>query len=167
MTSSPELKTISRESVPAALENAERYRLLNDPEQAESICRDILTVEPTLQEARRVLVLAITDQFATGHGHGGVREARKQIEKLEDEYERAYYTGIVFEREARASLERSMVAHATAYAAFRQALEWYEKAEALRPAGNDDALLRWNSCVRTIAREHLRPADDEREQPLE
>src|SRR5688572_7777356 len=112
-----DLKTISRESIPSALEKAERYRLLNDPEQAESICRDILTIEPAHQQARRVLVLAITDQFATGHGHGGVREARKQIEKLEDEYERAYYTGIVFEREARASLERSMVAHATAYAA--------------------------------------------------
>lgn len=167
MTVGPALKTISPGSVPAALEKAERYRLLNDPEQAESICRDILAIEPTHQQALRVIILALTDQFAAGHGHGGVREARGHIEKLEDAYERAYYTGITFEREARASLERSMVGHATAYAGFRQAMDWYEQAEALRPAGNDDALLRWNSCVRTIAREHLRPADDEPEQPLE
>ena len=163
----PDLKTLSKESVPAALEKAERYRLLNDPEQAESICRDILAVDEGHQQARRVLVLALTDQFRGGHGHGGVREARLHIEKLADAYERAYYTGIVFEREARASLERSMVAHATAYAGFRQAMDWYEQAETLRPAGNDDVILRWNSCVRTIARENLRPAEDEREQPLE
>lgn len=167
MTEQPALKTISPGSVPAALEKAERYRLLNDPEQAESICRDILAVEPTHQQALRVIILALADQFAVGHGHGGVRETRAHIEKLDDAYERAYFTGIMFEREARASLDRSMVAHATAYAGFRQAMDWYEQAEALRPAGNDDPILRWNSCVRTIAREQLRPADDEREQPLE
>jgi hypothetical protein len=27
----------------------------------------------------------------------------------------------------------------------------FEKAEAVRPAANDDALLRWNSCARMIA----------------
>jgi hypothetical protein len=167
MTDRPALKTISPGSIPAALEKAERYRLLNDPEQAESICRDILAIESAHQQALRVIILALTDQFTTGHGHGGVREVRVHIEKLEDAYERAYYTGIMFEREARASLGRSMVAHATAYAGFRQAMDWYEQAEGLRPSGNDDALLRWNSCVRTIARENLRPADDEREQPLE
>jgi hypothetical protein len=164
------LKTISDESVPAALEKAERYRLLNDPEQAESICRDVLTIEPTHQEALRIMILALTDQFrgGHGHGHGGVHETRRHIAKLEDEYERAYYTGIMFEREARAALERSLVGHATAYAGFRQAMDAYEKAEALRPPGNDDAILRWNSCLRTIQREHLRPApEDEHEQPLE
>src|SRR5688500_1107382 len=101
MSEPPALKTISPGSVPAALEKAERYRLLNDPEQAESICRDILAVEPTHQEALRVIILALTDQFGYGRGHGGVREARAWIGKLEDAYERAYYTGIVFEREAR------------------------------------------------------------------
>jgi len=166
-----DLKTISRASVPAALEKAERYRLLNDPEQAESICRDILAVEPEHQPALRVMILALTDQFADGHGdgHGGVHEAVRQIAKLADQYERAYFTGITHEREARAALSRNMVSHATAYAGFRQAMDWYEKAEALRPAGNDDAILRWNSCARTIAREQLRPIPDEHEpqQPLE
>ena len=167
MIDQPALKTISPGSIPAALEKAERYRLLNDPEQAESICRDILAIEPGHQQALRVIILALTDQFGYGRGHGGVRETRAHIERLEDAYERAYYTGIVFEREARAFLERSAVAHATAYDGFRQAMDWYEQAEALRPSGNDDALLRWNSCVRTIAREGLRPTEAEPEQPLE
>ena len=41
-----ELKRISQAALPAALAKAERYRLLNEPEQAESICRDVLAVEP-------------------------------------------------------------------------------------------------------------------------
>jgi tetratricopeptide (TPR) repeat protein len=161
------LKRISAEGIPAALDKAERYRLLNDPEQAESICRDILVVDLANQDAVRTLVLALTDQFGTGYGHGGVAEARKYVEQLHDAYERAYFTGIVFEREARAFLDRSLVAHAAAYDGFQEAMEWYEKAEALRPHGNDDALLRYNSCLRTIDREKLTPQPEPPEQPLE
>ena len=43
-----------------------------------------------------------------------------------------------------------------AYDWLRHAMEWYEQAEALRPPGNVDAVLRWNSCVR--ASHHARPA---------
>jgi hypothetical protein len=159
-----ELKAISADGIPHALEKADRYRVLNDPEQAESICRDILAVDADNQEALRVMVLALTDQFQTSHRN--VREAREYIVSLADEYDRAYFTGIVFEREARAYLERSAVRSA-AYDGFRQAMDWYEKAEAHRPPGNVDAMLRWNSCVRTIERERLEPAPDERELPLE
>ena len=159
-----ELKRITADGIPHALEKAERYRLLNDPEQAESICRDILAVDPDNQEALRVMVLALTDQFRTSQR--SVREAREHIISLSDEYDRAYFTGIVFEREARAYLDRSAVRSA-AYDGFRQAMEWYEKAEAHRPPGNVDAMLRWNSCARTIERERLEPAATERELPLE
>ena len=162
-----ELKRITVDGIPHALEKAERYRLLNDPEQAESICRDILAVEPDNQETLRTLVLALTDQFSSGHAHAGGREARGFVNSLRDEYERAYYTGIVFEREARAFLGRAGVIRSAAYDGFRQAMEWYDRAEDLRPQGNVDALLRWNSCVRTIEREHLEPEREEREQPLE
>jgi len=41
-----ELKTLSPESVPRALAKAERYRLLNEPVEAESICLDVLAVDP-------------------------------------------------------------------------------------------------------------------------
>jgi hypothetical protein len=159
-----ELKRISEGAIPHAIEKAERYRLLNDPEQAESICRDVLAVDDDQPDAVRILVLAITDQLVRGH-HGGVREARELIKRLSDPYERAYYTGIVVERDARAHLERRGARGS--YHGFREAMHWFEEAEKLRPAGNDDALLRWNSCVRTITREHLEPDPDEHELPLE
>lgn len=161
-----ELKAISADGIPHALERAERYRLLNDPEQAESICRDILAVDRDNQEALRTMVLALTDQFRNTHGHAGLREVRQHILGLADEYDRAYYTGIAFEREARAYLDRGAV-RSGAYDGFRQAMEWYEKAEPHRPPGNVDAMLRWNSCARTIERERLEPAEAEPELPLE
>ena len=161
------LKTISPDGIPHALEKAERYRLLNDPAQAESICQDVLAVDGDNQDALRCLVLSLTDQFATsGAGHTA-REARTYIVKLTDEYERAYYSGLVHERETRAFLGRKNVVRSAAYDGFRHAMEWYERAEALRPPGNVDAVLRWNSCVRAIERERLEPAEDGRELPLE
>jgi len=45
------------------LTKAERYRLLNEPEEAESICRDILDVDPTHEAALVNFLLALTDQF--------------------------------------------------------------------------------------------------------
>ena len=58
------LKPISRDSVAGALAKAERYRLLNEPNEAESICRDILQVDPANQEALISLILALTDQMS-------------------------------------------------------------------------------------------------------
>ena len=161
------LKAIAADGIPQALEKAERYRLLNDPAQAESICRDVLAVDADNQVALRVLILTLTDQFGA-HGSGdAAREARAQIAQLDDEYDRAYYTGIVYERETRAYLERKNVVRSAAYDGFRHAMDWYERAEALRPPGNVDAVLRWNSCVRAIERERLEPEPAERELPLE
>jgi hypothetical protein len=163
-----DLKAISKEGVPKAIEKAEHYRLLNDPEQAESICLDILDVEPGHQRALRVLVLALTDQFATSpHETAIERQAREYAARLTDEYERIYYSGLICERQARAQLAH----HAPGYAAwdwFQQALECYHKAEAIRPPGNEDPILRWNSCVRTMRADGLHPrAREEDEQALE
>src|SRR6185295_11580773 len=139
------LKRISPDGIPHALDKAERYRLLNDPAQAESICQDVLAVAPDNQDALRCLILSLTDQFgASGAGHTA-REARTYIVKLTDEYERAYYSGLVHERETRAFLARKNPVRSAAYDGFRHAMEWYERAEALRPPGNVDAVLRWNS----------------------
>jgi hypothetical protein len=161
-----ELKRIHADGIPHALEKAERYRLLNDPAQAESICHDILAVDPGNQDALRFLILALTDQFHASAG-GSPRDARAVIGKLTDEYERAYYTGLVHERETRAYLERKNVVRSAAYDGFRHAMDWYERAEQLRPPHNDDAVLRWNSCVRAIERERLEPETREPELPLE
>ena len=158
------LKAIGKDGIPHALEKAERYRLLNDPAQADSICRDILAVEPAHQQALRVLILALTDQF--GDSPGLASEARAHVKQLGDEYERAYYTGIVFERETRAYLRRKNVVRSAAYDGFRHAMEWYERAGEIRP-GDVDAVLRYNSCIRAISAERLEPEAAGPELPLE
>lgn len=161
------LKKISPDGIPHALERAERYRLLNEPAQAESIYRDVLAVDADNQAALRQLILSLTDQFGVSGTGNAAREARDHIVQLDDEYDRAYYTGIVYERETRAYLERKNVVRSAAYDGFRHAMEWYERAESLRPPGNVDSLLRWNACVRAIERERLEPEVSERELPLE
>jgi hypothetical protein len=161
-----ELKTLSPEAVPRALAKAERYRLLNEPGEAESICLDALAIDPTNQEAIAMLLLAITDRFDADTTC--VTEAWKTVERLTGEYERTYYTGIIHERRAKALLR-----HATprggprAYEWLREAMACYEKAEELRPSSNDDALLRWNTCARLIMSDHrLVPMSEEPGEPL-
>ena len=165
MTEQFELKRISPEGIPGSIEKAEHYRLLNDPQQAESICLDVLEIDEANQEALRVLLLAMTDQFGTRRS-AAARETKKYIGKLESEYERTYYSGIMCERQARALLGGGM-SRSQAYAPLREAMEWYERARTLASAGNDDPILRWNSCARTIMHERLEPRIDEGELPLE
>jgi hypothetical protein len=163
-----QLKRITRDGIPHALDKAVHYRLLNDPVQAESICHDVLAVDPENQDALRCLILSLTDQFAAnGSAAGAARDARAALTRLADAYEQAYYAGLVHERETRAFLHRKNSVRSAAYDGFRLAMEWYERAEALRPPGNEDAVLRWNSCVRAIERERLEPVADDRELPLE
>jgi hypothetical protein len=161
-----ELKRISKDGVAAALRKAERYRVINDPSSAESICLDVLAVDPSNQSALVALLLAITDQFAERPAEGA-RRAQELLPRLDDEYKRMYYAGIVAERGAKAHLRRATVASGElAYHLFREAMSWYEQAEARRPPGNDEAILRWNTCARILARdEHIRPRLEEAASP--
>ena len=157
-----ELKRLSPEAVPAALERALRYRLLNEPAEAESICHDVLEIDPENQEALVMLLLAITDRLGKGYSVG-VTEAQDVLVRLRDEYERAYYTGIVCERRGKAQLRQGYPgAGHDAYEFMREAMTWFEKAEALRPPKNDDALLHWNTCARIIMRNQLAPRVEEK-----
>jgi tetratricopeptide (TPR) repeat protein len=165
LTDDFELRAISPGAVPEALAKAERYRLLNQPDEAESICRDILDVDPGYQPALTMLVLALSDQFGHQETQGNFREAAQVAAKLEDNYERLYYGGIARERAARAML--TGLGRAYAYDGFREAMEWYEEALPIRPSGDDNAILRWNSCVRAIRKHNLRPRVEEGELPLE
>jgi hypothetical protein len=160
-----QLKPISRAAVGEALEKAKRYRLLNEPSLAESICLDVLEVEPDNQRALVTLLLAITDQF--GHGAAAVR-ARELLPRLRSDYEQQYYAGIVWERSAHAQLRKAApTASFSAYDAFLQAMLCYERAIELQPAGNDDAILRWNTCARILMRNaNLRPKQDEAFEPV-
>jgi hypothetical protein len=161
------LKPLSQEAVARALAKAERYRLLNEPGEAESICRDALEADPENQDALVTMVLALTDQF-DDEAANALADACACVERIRSDYDRAYYTGIVWERRAKARLKRGVPdCGPRAYEWLREAMTWYERAEAVRPPGNDDALLRWNACARLIMRDRrLVPAADERGEPL-
>jgi hypothetical protein len=146
------LKPISKDAVPAALQRAERYRLINQPWAAESICLDALEVDPENEAVLITLLLAITDQFG-GRAADDVDRARKLLPRLRDEYKRAYYAGIICERRGKAQLEHGGPGSSSiAYHSLREAMTWYEQAEANRSPGDDEALLRWNTCVRLLER---------------
>ena len=151
-----ELKKIRRGSVGRALDKARKYRDLNDPIQAESICLDILELEPDNEEARVQLILAMSERFAGKRNSPRKADIFAECDKLGDEYTRLYFKGLVTEREGLAYLERG---HASvfAYEGLRDAMDLYEAAEKLSPEDNDDAVLRWNACVRAIRREKLKP----------
>jgi hypothetical protein len=155
-------KPITDAGIPAALQKAERYRIISDPTSAESICLDILEVSPENQQALVILLLAITDQFGTAPTEG-VRRAQAILPRLQDQYKRAYYAGIICERCAKARLRSGAPkSEEMAYHWLREAMSWYEKAESQRPAGNDEAILRWNTCIRLLTRNpRLRPGDEE------
>lgn len=156
-----ELKSLTHEAIPAALEKAHRYRLLNEPEQAESICEDVLRLDPQNQEALASLILALTDRF----GHSPPvppRRVRALLPRLHGEYERAYYAGIIAEREGIAWMRSDKPrCGEAAYVCFLEAMKHFEEAEKLRPPANDDAILRWNSCARMIMNHpDLAPAEE-------
>lgn len=149
MAAVPDLKPLSKSGIAAALERAERYRLLNEPSQAESICLDILELDPENQPALVLLLLAITDSFLEGTERASV--ALALLPRLSDDYGRAYYEGIVHERRARAIVARGGPGSGYgAYSALMLAMKSFERAESLRSPGNDDSILRFNACVRLL-----------------
>ncbi len=163
-----ELKPLSKEGINAALNKGERYRLLNEPRLAESICLDILEIDPGNHDALIMLLLSITDQFGTGSS-GNEKRARDLLPRLSDEYERTYYKGIICERLGKAVIDQRVPGSKyIAYEWMHDAMELYTKAEKIRPQGNDDAILRWNTCVRLIDRYKLEAkVEDTTEQFLE
>ena len=143
-----QLKSISKAGIPEAVSKVELYRYLNEPEEAESICRDILVASPDHQLALRMLGLAITDQF-TGGASDRYGEAHSIFQSLHDPYERHYYSGLLQERRAKAQLHSGCAAHIL-LPLIEEALHHFTEAEKIRPAGNDDSILRWNRCVRLL-----------------
>jgi hypothetical protein len=131
-----EIKKLSDKAIPGALEKAMRYRLLNEPREAESICLDIFSVA----------------------------RAREILPRLHEEYDRIYYAGIICERQAKAALRRSTPhSRFIAYDNLREAMNLYEKAEKIHPEKNEDAILRWNACARMIMMNKLEEHTAERE----
>ena len=157
-----EFKKLSTEAIPPALERAERYRLLNEPVQAESICLDILSVEPHNQQALVCLLLALSEQFGENITEK-LDRAWSILPKLSDTYQQVYYQGILLERQARLYMRSDAPgSNFSAFDLLQEAMRLYEKAERLKQPGNDEALLRWNTCARTITAANLeaRPLAD-------
>jgi tetratricopeptide (TPR) repeat protein len=142
------LKVISASGIAEAISKAEVYRNLNQPEEAESICRDILAADPGNNVGQRILGLALTDQF-TGEAGDRYAEAEDIFGNLVDPYERLYYTGILHERRLKSQLGAGRPVH-TLLPLLEEALQCFAEAEKIRPTGNDDSILRWNRCVRLL-----------------
>jgi hypothetical protein len=156
------LKPLSKGGIEPALDKAEQYRLLNQPRLAESICLDILDVDPHHQKASVVLLLALSDQF----GHSSSKTAKQAQDiafSLKSDYEQAYYLGIIHERMGTVALHSGRHgSNDDAYEWYAEAMESYEKAHSLRADGsNDDAILRWNTCARIIMQNNLRERQED------
>lgn len=156
------LKPLAKEGIETSLGKAEHYRLLNQPRLAESICLDVLLIDPTNQKASIFLLLALTDQFGQSSSKTA-NQALSIAKGLKDEYSRIYYTGIVHERQGATALRSGTPgSDFDAYEWYREAMEFYEKADAINKDDNNDPVLRWNTCARIIMEHHLheRPFDN-------
>ena len=156
------LKPLKPEAFSAALDKAKRYRLLNEPDEAESICLDILESQPNHQEALITLLLALTDKFPQSGITPAFEQAQKIVDILDSSYSKSYYNGVIYERRAKYHLKQGGPGGPTA------AHDWFVKAmesfnEALSSVDdpkNQEAVLRWNSCARILNSRPDIKADD-------
>lgn len=146
-----EIKTLNKGAIPAALEMAKRYRFLNEPEEAESICLDILTTEPDNQDALIVLLLSLTDKFAQSGPVPSFDQAKAIVDKLGDSYCKSYYLGVIYERRAKYHLRQGGPGAGTvSHDWFVKALNAYDEALTSCDPDNQRTVLRWNSCARLL-----------------
>lgn len=160
------LKPISQDCIENALAKAERYRLLGEPNEAESICLDILEIDAANRQAQISYILALTDEIP--QEPGSFARAMEAIPRLASPYDRAYYFGIAWERRAKAAYAAGGRGPSSyLYDWIITALRFFEEAEKLRPAGNDSSILRWNACVRFLeGHKELAPATESAPEPI-
>lgn len=145
------LKSLAVEAVPTALAKAQQYRLLGEPNEAESICLDILAATPQHQEALKTLLLALTDKFSEYGVSPSFEQAREIVARLDTSHCKAYFSGIIFERRAKFHLRQGGPGAGTeAYNWLVKAMDAFTEAMTEGDPTNQDAVLRWNSCARII-----------------
>ncbi|PHS70295.1 MAG: hypothetical protein COB23_04045 [Methylophaga sp.] len=154
-----ELHDIHADAIKKALKKAKQYRSLLEPEIAESICLDILNIDQDNQSVLVIYILALLDQILLAEKQTQIKVIERAIEKLNSQYQRYYYSGLLNERRARRLITQTM-SHSFAYDYFIEALQYYQQASKISPDQNDEAILRWNSCIRTIEKEKLKPRLD-------
>jgi hypothetical protein len=152
------LKPLTKKSIPAALKKAERYRLLKEPYEAESICLDILEADHGNQEALIMLLLARTDKFPD-ELYPAFDRAMEVLDLLTDEHNKFYYRGVIKERRAKTHQKKGGPSSAAlAYDWYIKAMADYEEALKKGSPGNQAAALRWNTCARILnEKPHLKP----------
>jgi hypothetical protein len=156
-----ELKPLKSEAFAAALEKAKRYRLLNEPDDAESICLDVLASKPDHQDALITLLLALTDKMRNSGVNPAFDQAQEIIQKLDSSYSKSYYLGVIFERRAKYHLKQGGPGSGTAaHPWFIKAMDSYEHALSADDPKNQNAVLRWNSCARILNSRSDVTADD-------
>jgi hypothetical protein len=157
-----ELKKITTEAVPSAIDMAKAYRLLNEPQEAESICMDILAVVPDHQDAQITMLLALTDMFGSIGLNPSFDKAMAIVQKLDDQYCKAYYSGIVYEKRAKYHhMQGGPGSGEVAHDWFAKAMHAYGTALNSCDPDNQDAVLRWNSCARIMNSDpSVKPGDN-------
>lgn len=156
-----DLKPISKDAIPHAIDRAKKYRLLNEPWHAESICRDVYKADPDNQQNLIILLLSITDQFKSSMHSKSITDAMKVIDLLKDNYQKDYANGLVHERLASAAIIKGGPrSHYIAYYHLLDAMEWYEKSQKNHPEKNEESVLRWNTCARMIEEFDLKPSPE-------
>ena len=159
-----DLKPIKKEGIPRALDKVEKYRLLNEPLEAESICRDVLKTDPDNQDAIILFILTLSDRFIEGHS---ANEANSMLPKLSDPYNKLYYQAIILERQGKAALKRGYPGSGSdAFEWLEEAMQVYEEAIKLSTPENNDAALRYNTCARIIMDRHLKPRPKDDNMPV-
>jgi len=163
-----ELKRLKPEAVPHAIVRAKQYRLLNEPNEAESICLDILEAIPGHQDALITLLLSLTDKFADSGLLPSFDQAKDIIAKLDDSHCKSYYAGIIYERRGKYHLKQGGPgAGSVAYEWLCKAMESYGEAMDRCDPDNQDTVLRWNSCARIInTNPDVKPFDAEKGEML-
>ncbi len=162
-----DMKTISSESIPEALQKAERYRLLGEPDDAESICLDILAVDPDNQQALITMILALSDKFSMGDLRPSYETARELVDKLDTPRGKTYYLGILYERRAKHYLKKGGPGSEEAsYGWFIKAMDAFDQALTECDPPNQGAILRWNSCARILNSNPDIKADSAKEEML-
>ena len=156
-----DLKPLSAEAIPAALEKAMRYRLLNEPGEAESVCHDVLRTDPDNQEALVTLLLALTRSFRQRLRRRRARRPARSSPACAIPTSAPITPAFSASGAGKAQLHRG--SPGSGFEAYelppRSDGPVTRRAEAIRPPGNDDALLRWNACARIIMQKQARTAD--------
>lgn len=158
-----DLKILETGEIDAALAAAEACWSRSEVEVAQSICQDILEADPDHPTALELLFLSRVALLSKGLPKG-VERAQELIPRFGSEFDRAFFSGVLRETQARYLLERrGRHSSFVAYSWFRHAMDDFDEASTKDP-NRPEPRLHWNACLRTLqANPQCVPAPEEME----